>query len=85
MRPNDLLRELARAVPTTVHVQPTELVATLERLTEHVLDEHMERLGELFGERLADALHVGEMFRRQTGFILLDIHPGNIAFADEKK
>jgi conjugative relaxase-like TrwC/TraI family protein len=39
-RPNDLLRELARAVPSGVHVPPTELVETLERLTEHVLDEH---------------------------------------------
>jgi conjugative relaxase-like TrwC/TraI family protein len=39
-RPNELLMELARAVPTTVHVPPAELVATLERLTEHVLDEY---------------------------------------------
>jgi conjugative relaxase-like TrwC/TraI family protein len=39
-RPNDLLRELARAVPTTVHVPPATLIETLERLTESVLDEH---------------------------------------------
>jgi hypothetical protein len=38
---------------------------------------------ELFGERWADALHVAEMFRQATGFVLLDIHPGNIAFSDE--
>jgi hypothetical protein len=38
-RPNDVLRELARAVPTTVHVPPSELVAGLERLTEQVLDD----------------------------------------------
>ena len=49
---------------------------------QHVLDEHMERLAEMFEERLGDALHVAEMFRRATGFVLLDIHPGNIAFAD---
>lgn len=49
----------------------------------HVIDEHMEHLRELFGERLGDALHVAEMFRRETGFFLLDIHPGNIAFAEE--
>jgi len=34
----------------------------------------------LRSDRLADALHVAEMFRRQTGFVLLDIHPGNVAF-----
>ena len=49
---------------------------------QHVLDEHMERLTELFGNRVGDALHVAEMFRRETGFVLLDIHPGNIAFAE---
>ena len=49
----------------------------------HVLDEHLEHLTELFGERCGDALHVAEMFRQATGFVLLDIHPGNIAFRDE--
>ncbi|HVM07022.1 MAG TPA: MobF family relaxase, partial [Acidimicrobiales bacterium] len=38
-RPNELLRELARAVSPTVHLPPSELVATLERLTEQVLEE----------------------------------------------
>jgi hypothetical protein len=47
---------------------------------EHVLDEHIDRIRELFEDRWADALHVAEMFRQATGFILLDIHPGNIAF-----
>jgi conjugative relaxase-like TrwC/TraI family protein len=37
-RPNELLRELARALPTTVHESPAELVATLEQLTERILD-----------------------------------------------
>jgi len=49
---------------------------------QHVLDEHLERMREMFEERWGDALHVVEMFRQATGFILLDIHPGNVAFAD---
>jgi hypothetical protein len=49
---------------------------------DHVIEEHMEHMRELFDERWTDALHVAEMFRQATGFVLLDIHPGNIAFAD---
>ena len=49
---------------------------------QHVIDEHVEHLQELFGDQWADAMHVAEMFRQATGFTLLDIHPGNIAFAD---
>jgi hypothetical protein len=49
---------------------------------QHVLDEHVEHLQELFGDRWADAIHVAEMFRQATGFVLLDIHPGNVAFED---
>ena len=45
------------------------------------MEDHLEHLRELFGDRWADALHVAEMFRLATGFVLLDIHPGNIAFA----
>lgn len=48
----------------------------------HVLEEHQDRIVELFGDRWSDAVHVAEMFRRATGFVLLDIHPGNIAFED---
>lgn len=48
----------------------------------HVIEEHESHLRELFGERWIDAVHVAEAFRRLTGFVLLDIHPGNIAFAD---
>jgi len=47
-----------------------------------VVDEHMERMREMFEERWADALHVVEMFRRATGYVLLDIHPGNVAFEE---
>lgn len=49
----------------------------------HGVEEHIERMRELFGNRWADALHVAEMFRQQTSFTLMDIHPGNIAFDDE--
>jgi hypothetical protein len=49
---------------------------------QHVLDEHIERLRELFDDRWIDALHVAEMFRQVTGFVLLDLHPGNVAFVD---
>lgn len=38
-RPNELLRELARALPTTVHEEPDCLVSSLERLTERLLDD----------------------------------------------
>jgi len=48
----------------------------------HVIEEHENHLRELFGDRWTDALAVAEAFRRATGFVLLDIHPGNIAFAD---
>jgi hypothetical protein len=50
---------------------------------QHVLDEQVEHLKEVFGDRWADAVHVAEMFRRETGFVLLDLHPGNIAFGEE--
>jgi hypothetical protein len=46
------------------------------------IEDHHEHLRDIFGERWADALHVAEMFRIATGYTLLDIHPGNIAFAD---
>jgi hypothetical protein len=49
---------------------------------QHVLDDHYEHLRELFDSRWTDAIHVAEMFRQATGFVLLDIHPGNIAFGE---
>ena len=47
---------------------------------QHVIDEHLAHVRELFDNRWSDALHVAEMFHQLTGFVLLDIHPGNIAF-----
>jgi hypothetical protein len=49
---------------------------------EHVMEEYYEHLRELFDDHWTDAMHVAEMFRRATGFTLMDIHPGNIAFDD---
>jgi hypothetical protein len=48
----------------------------------HVIEEYTERLKELFDDRWTDAVHVAEMFRQATGFTLMDLHPGNIAFSD---
>lgn len=45
-----------------------------------VMEEHYRHLQDLFGDRWADALHVADAFFRATGYVLLDIHPGNIAF-----
>jgi hypothetical protein len=50
---------------------------------EEIMAEHHDHLRELFGDRWTEALHVAEMFRLATGYVLLDIHPGNIAFADQ--
>jgi hypothetical protein len=50
---------------------------------EEIMAEHHDHLRELFGDRWTEALHVAEMFRLATGYMLLDIHPGNIAFADQ--
>jgi conjugative relaxase-like TrwC/TraI family protein len=87
-RPNDLLRELARAVPTTVHVPPTELVATLERLTEQVLDDQCvdltpARVGSL---RVSDGRPTTEsvLDRRYTTQAILDEELAIADWADER-
>jgi hypothetical protein len=49
---------------------------------QEIMDEYHDRLRELFGARWSDALHVAAMFRGATGFELMDLHPGNIAFDD---
>ncbi len=49
---------------------------------EEIIAEHHEHLRELFGDRWTDALHVADTFQAMTGYVLLDIHPGNIAFLD---
>jgi conjugative relaxase-like TrwC/TraI family protein len=87
-RPNDLLRELARAIPTTVHVPPAELVATLERLTERVLDEHCVDLSPagLGPLRASDGRPTTEsvLDRRYTSQAILDEEFEIADWADER-
>jgi hypothetical protein len=78
-----------RAIEMTIVTRPfvldfagAKLPHEVPDFDEEIMAEHHEHLRELFGDRWADALHVAEMFRLATGFTLLDIHPGNIAFAD---
>lgn len=87
-RPNELLRELARAVPPTVHVPPDELVATLERLTEQVLYEDCVNLtpagdGPL---RASDGRPTSESLldRRFTTEFILAEERGIVDWADER-
>lgn len=49
---------------------------------EAIMEAHHEHLRQLFEDRWTDALQVAEAFHQATGFVLLDIHPGNIAFDD---
>jgi conjugative relaxase-like TrwC/TraI family protein len=87
-RPNDVLRELARAVPTTVHVPPADLVETLERLTEQILDDHCVDLtpagvGTL---RESDGRPTSEsvLDRRYTTQAILDEELAIAGWADER-
>jgi len=87
-RPNDLLRELARALPTTVHLAPGDVVATLERLTEQVLNEHCVDLtpagaGAL---RASDGRPTTESIldRRYTTQAILDEELAIVDWADER-
>jgi hypothetical protein len=79
-----------RAIEMTIVQRPfvldfagAKLPNEIPDFSEEVMQEHYDHLRELFGDRWSDALHVAEMFRQATGYTLLDIHPGNIAFADE--
>lgn len=68
--------------PFVLDFAGAKLPAEVPDFGPEILEEHQERMREMFGDRLDDALHVAGMFERETGFVLLDIHPGNIAFAD---
>lgn len=46
----------------------------------HVEDEHLARLKDLYGDRWQDVLAVADAFTRVTGYVLMDIKPGNITF-----
>lgn len=47
---------------------------------EHVQEEHLARLMDLYGDRWQDVLAVADAFTRATGYVLMDIKPGNITF-----
>ena len=47
---------------------------------EHVQEEHHARLMDLYGDRWQDVLAVADAFTRATGYVLMDIKPGNITF-----
>jgi hypothetical protein len=87
-RPNELLRELARTLPTTVHESPTELVATLEQLTVTILDERCldltpVRVGPL---RASDGRPTSESLidRRYTTEFILDEERAVVGWAGER-
>jgi hypothetical protein len=46
----------------------------------HVEEEHLARLMDLYGDRWQDVLTVADAFTRATGYVLMDIKPGNITF-----
>ena len=79
-----------RAIEMTIVTRPfvldfagAKLPHEVPDFDEGVMTEHYDHLRELFDDRWTEALHVAEMFRLATGYTLLDIHPGNIAFADQ--
>lgn len=53
--------------------------------SEEIIAEHHEHLRDLFGDRWIKALHIADLFKIATGYTLLDVHPGNIAFADDRR
>jgi hypothetical protein len=86
IRSDDELRAIEMSIverPFLLDFAGAKLPIEVPDFAQDVLDEFHARLEQLFGDRWADALHVAEMFRRTTGYTLLDIHPGNIAFADD--
>jgi hypothetical protein len=79
-----------RAIEMTIVTRPfildfagAKLPHELPDFEANIMEEHFKHVRDLFGPFWADALHVAEMFRLATGYTLLDIHPGNIAFDHE--
>jgi hypothetical protein len=86
IRSDEELRAIEMSIverPFLLDFAGAKLLHEVPDFEQEVLDEFHVRLEQLFGERWTDALHVAEMFRRLTGYTLLDIHPGNIAFMDD--
>jgi hypothetical protein len=51
--------------------------------SEEVMEQWRAEKIEQFGDRWSDVEVILSQFRRQTGFVLLDVNPGNIRFAAE--
>ena len=58
----------------------TEHEAAFYDFDEQVTEEHHARLADLYGERWPDVLAVADAFTRLTGYVLMDIKPGNLTF-----
>jgi hypothetical protein len=51
--------------------------------SEEVWEDWRAQKAEQFGDRWPEVERVLDEFRRVTGFILLDVNPGNVTFADQ--
>ena len=79
-----LVLELTQVVrPFVLDFAGAKLDHEVPDFNEDVMADHYTHLEELFGDKWTEALAVAESFRIATGYTLLDIHPGNIAFADD--
>ena len=58
----------------------TEEEAAMFDFEDHVVEEHHARLADLYGDRWMQVLAVAGEFTRRTGYVLMDIKPGNISF-----
>ena len=47
---------------------------------DHIIEEHHARLQLLYGDDWTHVLTVANEFTRLTGYVLMDIKPGNITF-----
>ena len=47
---------------------------------DHIIEEHHARLQLLYGDDWTHVLTVADEFTRLTGYVLMDIKPGNITF-----
>lgn len=52
---------------------------------DEVWAEHVERVKEKFDDKWQDALDVADAFARATGYILMDLHAGNIRFENRSR
>ncbi len=58
----------------------TELEAAYLDFAESQIEEHPARLIDLYANRWHEVLAIADAFTRATGYVLMDIKPGNITF-----